>query len=59
MKTGLLDPKFVYIPAASHHNDSRAFRRRMRRRQREAQAAAEAANANVQPIVAVKKQARA
>jgi hypothetical protein len=57
MKTGLLDPGFRYIPAASHDNDSRAFRRRMRRRQREAQVAAEASRANVQPIV-TKKQAQ-
>ena len=58
MKTGLLDPKFVYIPSASHDNDSRAFRRRMRRRQREAQDAADAARANVQPILPLKKQAK-
>jgi hypothetical protein len=59
MKAGLLDPKFVYVPAASHDSDSRAFRRRMRRRQREAELAATAASANVQPIVPAKKRAKA
>jgi hypothetical protein len=59
MKTGLLDPTFVYIPSTAHDHSPNAFRRRMRRRQREAELAAAAASAKVQPIVTAKKQAKA
>lgn len=59
MKPSLLDPAFVYVPAAAHDSDPNAFRRRMRKRRREAQAAAEAARANVRPIVPAKRQAKA
>jgi hypothetical protein len=58
MKTGLLDPGFRYIPAASHEADPQAFRRRQRERRRRAQAMAHEALKNVQPIALAKKQAK-
>ena len=59
MKAGLFNPNFVYIPAAAHESDPEAFRRRMRRRRREMQAPAVESSANVRPLPAGKKQAKA
>jgi len=47
----ILDPKFVWVPAASHDADSTAFRERQRARMRAAEQARKAAQqSNVKQI---------